>query len=111
MALIERNKLAPVGGNGTMTALTTSYAYFPWSERDDRTSIVVTATDACTITVESGDGIQGTADLSLSVPSAGTYVLRLESGLFKHTSGVNRGKVGIKASAASKASVGIACNW
>lgn len=111
MALTERNKLAKVNGTGTMTALTTSYQHMTWDERDDRTSIVITATDSCTVTIEKGDGIQGMEDLTLSISAAGTYVLRLDSGMFKHTTGTNKGKIGIKASAASKATAGIAYNW
>ena len=67
---------------------------------DESTVLVLTSSGALTATVKSGDGIQGTGDLTVSFTAAGTKYLALESGKYKQTRGANAGKIIVKTSAA-----------
>ena len=55
--------------------------------------ICTSASTDQTLTVSKGNGIQGVADLSITVPSGGAVVVQLESGKFRQVSGTNKGKV------------------
>lgn len=76
-----------------LTALTASTEKaIEWSENDNKMILVVQATTATTLTVKAGNGIQGVADLVLTVP-VGISLVKLESGRFKNVSGDNKGKI------------------
>jgi len=62
---------------------------------DQRTLIVMTTTDAGTLTVNKGDGIQADADLAVVFSAAGTKAICVESGKYLITSGDNKGKIKI----------------
>ena len=53
------------------------------------------ATDAKSVTIKAGNGIQGVNDISLSLAAGKFTLIRLESGIFKNVSGTNKGKVKI----------------
>lgn len=89
MELAMRNELATV----TLEKLTANTATaLEWAERDDKMILVISATSATTLTVKAGNGIQGVADLALTVP-VGTNLVKLESGRFKNVTGENKGKI------------------
>ena len=73
--------------------------------RDDQLVLVVNASAATTLTVKAGNGIQGTADMTLDVPK-GINLLKLESGRFLNVSGVNKNKIVVQS--AGTPSVGVA---
>lgn len=92
----------------TLTALTANTAKaIDWDENDHKMVMVInnTGSSTTTLTVLAGNGIQGSADLTLSVP-VGVSLLKLESGRFKNVSGDNKGKIVIKS--AGTPSVGVA---
>lgn len=62
-------------------------------------------TNAETVTIKAGNGIQGTKDWTVSVPKASTMVVTVESGFYKNVSGANKGKIVITGTADVK----IAC--
>jgi len=100
--MVMRNEAAKV----TLASIAASTAtYIAWAESDEHATLVVVATGATTLTVLAGNGIQGAADRDISLSGAGTYLIRLDSGFFKNTTGTNKGKIGIKASAAITAGV------
>lgn len=89
MKLALRNEIATV----EFTALTASTPKaLEFSERDDKVVLVITATAATTLTIKAGNGIQGVADHTLTVP-IGTSLVKLESGRFKNVTGENKGKI------------------
>lgn len=89
MKLALRNEIATV----ELAALTANTAKaLDWTERDDKNVLVIVATAATTLTIKSGNGIQGVTDHTLTVP-AGTSLVKLESGRFKNVSGTNKGKI------------------
>ena len=49
-----------------------------------------------TAVVVAGNGLQGVADLEITIPASKTYVTVVESGAFKQVSGDNAGKILIK---------------
>lgn len=101
MTLTMRNEIAKV----EMTALTAkSDKAIEWKEGDDKMILVIQAEAATTLTVKAGNGIQGVADHTLTVP-VGISLIKLESGRFKNVSGDNKGKIIVNAAAA--ASVGV----
>nr|DAQ49148.1 MAG TPA: hypothetical protein [Caudoviricetes sp.] len=103
MKAYKRNEIAPV----TLTALTANTEKaIDWSESDERiTLVIVNGGDAATsLTVKAGNGIQGVTDLTLTVQK-GTSLVKLESGLYKNVSGINKGKVVVKS--AGTPSVGV----
>lgn len=89
MKLAMRNELATVELK-KLTASTPKALEF--TERDDKMILVISATADTTLTVKAGNGIQGVADLPLTVPT-GTSLIKLESGRFKHVTGENKGKI------------------
>lgn len=102
MKITERNTLAEV----TLTKLTAeSDTPLEWSEGDERTVLVVSASSATTLTVKAGNGIQGATSLVLSVP-VGTSLLKLDSGAYKNVSGNDKGRIVVRSTGTP--SVGIA---
>lgn len=78
-----------------LTALTANTAKaIEWKENDNKMILVVqnSGSAATTLTVKAGNGIQGVADLTLTVP-VGVNLVKLESGRFKNVSGENKGKI------------------
>lgn len=63
------------------------------------------STNAETVTIKKGDGVQGVADLALSIPKSETHTIVVESGKYKNLTGTLKGKIKITASADVK----IAC--
>lgn len=102
MDVTMRNTIATVEfkelSAGTDTAL-------DWKESDDKTILVIKAeTTGTKLTVKAGNGIQGGSDTTYSIPK-GISMMKLESGRFKHVSGVHKGKMILNSTAA--VSVGI----
>jgi len=78
-----------------LSALTANTAKaIEWKENDNKMILVVqnSGSAATTLTVKAGNGIQGVADLTLTVP-VGVNLVKLESGRFKNVSGENKGKI------------------
>ena len=91
MILTMRNDIA----TPTLEALTANTAKaLELSERDDKMTLVInnTGSAATSLTVKAGNGIQGVADLTLTVP-VGVSLVKLESGRFKFVTGDNKGKI------------------
>ena len=91
MNVIQRNTPALV----SLTALTASTdTPIAWDESDEKIVMVIvsSSTSDTTLTVKAGNGIQGVADLTVTV-SKGTSLLKLESGFYKNVSGANKGKI------------------
>ena len=87
----------------TLTALNTNGVAFDCTEADDRTVYIATAEGTGTITVLPG-GPQGVADYTIDL-KAGTNVFTLDSMLFKHAHGTNKGKVVLKGATTIKVGV------
>ena len=88
-----------------LTALTANTdKAIDWSENDQKMILVISASSATTLTVKAGNGIQGVADLTLTVPE-GVSLVKLESGRFKNVSGTNKGKVVVKSAGTPKVGV------
>lgn len=86
----------------TFTAGTTDG--FEFDFKADTTKMVLvfqnTAGTAGTVTVKSGNGIQGVSDLdAYSVPASGFSAVVLETGAFKNVTGTLKGKVKVVPSA------------
>ena len=73
----------------------TEGAAFEMKGQDDKYLILVqnAATAAKTVTVKAGNGLQGTADLSVEVTASSHTGVVLESGRFKNVTGADKGKV------------------
>ena len=72
---------------------------------DERTLLIVQNTstsDAVSVTIKAGNGIQGVADLTFSVPKSATTYIVPESGRFKNVSGTDKGKLVITGTTAIK---------
>lgn len=71
--------------------------YTPTS-RDGKHMLLVhnKASAAKTVTVLSGNGLQGVADMTASIPASSYAAINLESGRFKNVSGEDKGKFIIK---------------
>lgn len=101
MEVTMRNNIA----TPTLTALTANTdKAIDWSENDQKMILVISASSATTLTVKAGNGIQGVADLTLTVPE-GVSLVKLESGRFKNVSGTNKGKVVVKSAGTPKVGV------
>lgn len=103
MEVTMRNNIA----TPELTALTANTeTALGWGEGDDKMILVVNnGGDAATnLIVKAGNGIQGVADLTLTVPK-GVSLVKLESGRFKFVSGANKGKIVVKS--AGTPSVGV----
>lgn len=101
MEVTMRNNIATV----ELTALTANTEKaIKWDENDQKMILVVQASSATTLTVKAGNGIQGVADLVLTVP-VGVSLVKLESGRFKFVSGDNKGNIVVKS--ADTPSVGV----
>lgn len=75
----------------TMTALTADGAQVAFNKQDGKTVILIqnTNTAAADVTFVKGNGIQGVADLVVSVPASTTMAFVVESGAFKQAGIVN----------------------
>lgn len=101
MEVTMRNNIATV----ELTALTANTEKaIKWDENDQKMILVVQASSTTTLTVKAGNGIQGVADLVLTVP-VGVSLVKLESGRFKFVSGDNKGNIVVKS--AGTPSVGV----
>lgn len=78
----------------TASALTAQTA-FDFSDKDGKTLFIAanTTSSAITLTVEMGDGLQGTENLVMSVPANSEICFALESGKYKKLYGENKGCV------------------
>lgn len=76
---------------GALTDGTGKIAY----DRDDAKILVLlenlSASDSMTVTIAQGNGLQGTADLEVTIPKEETHALVLESGKYVNTSGDDKG--------------------
>ena len=91
MNITMRNEIV----KAELSALTANTAKaIEWKENDNKMILVVqnSGSAATTLTVKAGNGIQGVADLTLTVP-VGVNLVKLESGRFKNVSGGNKGKI------------------
>ncbi len=91
MNITMRNEIV----KAELTALTANTKKaIEWKENDNKMILVVqnSGSAATTLTVKAGNGIQGVADLTLTVP-VGVNLAKLESGRFKNVSGENKGKI------------------
>lgn len=91
MNIAMRNEIV----KAELSALTANTAKaIEWKENDNKMILVVqnSGSAATTLTVKAGNGIQGVADLALTVP-VGVNLVKLESGRFKNVSGENKGKI------------------
>ena len=92
MEVTMRNNIA----TAELTALTANTEKaIKWDENDQKMILVVQASSTTTLTVKAGNGIQGVADLVLTVP-VGVSLVKLESGRFKFVSGDNKGNIVVK---------------
>ena len=73
----------------------TSGAELTMEAGDDKYLILAhnDATSAKTVTVKKGNGLQGVADLTVSLAASSYTAIVLESGHFKNVSGDDKGKV------------------
>lgn len=95
MRLYRRNEVGALD----FKALSTNGVAFDYKEADEKTVFVAKNSDASnagTITVVQGNGLQGVTDIELTVPKSGEVVFTLDSMLFKNGSGDNKGKVVLK---------------
>lgn len=78
-------------------------AEFVMNSRDDKTLVLVqnSASSEGSVTVKAGNGVQGVADLTVSIPASSTTALVLDSGRYKNVSGPDRGKVVVLGGAAT----------
>ena len=75
-----------------------------FTEQDEKTLLVFAngaESAAATVTIKAGNGIQGVADLVLSVPAGETHAVVINSGEHKFVSGENKGNVLVIPSAAT----------
>lgn len=78
-------------------------------DKDDQKMLIiienVDASNAETVTILKGDGLQGVSNLAVSVPASSMRCVVVESGRFKNVSGTLKGKIKITGTADVK----IAC--
>lgn len=67
------------------------------------------STTAVTAVIKAGDGIQGIADLEITLAAATKKCLVVESGRFKNMSGTNKGKVLILDNDTTSTALQVAC--
>ena len=96
-ALDDYNKF---GTEFDATALATAVnaadgAEFVMSGADHKYLVYITngASSAKAVTVKAGNGLQGTADISVSLGAGKSTYVSLESGRFKNVTGADKGKV------------------
>lgn len=96
-ALDERNTFATAvdAADLIQAVAAADGAEFVMTERDDKYMILVhnAATSAKDVTVKSGNGLQGTGDITVSLAADSYTFISLESGRFKNVSGDDKGKV------------------
>lgn len=72
-------------------------------DKDDQKMLIyienADASNAETVTIKKGNGLQGTADYAVSVAASGKRCVVIESGKFKNVSGDNKGKIVITGTA------------
>lgn len=79
----------------TATAMTAQTA-FDFSSKDGKTLFIAensSTSAAVNLVIEKGDGLQGTEDLTMSVPASSKICFALESGKYKKLYGDNKGKI------------------
>lgn len=86
-------------GSMTQAAADTTDGALVSPGSDESTVLALTASGELTATIKSGDGLQGTGDLTIAFTEAGTKYVSLESGRYKQTKGANAGKIVVKTSA------------
>ena len=95
------------------TDVTTAGIAIEAQEHGDRMVLLLTASAACTATIVAGDGdVWGNLEpLEVKFDAAGDKAVCLDTARFKFTSGENKGKIVVKADAASKlqATMIVAC--
>ena len=95
------------------TDVTTAGIAIAAEEHGDRMILLLVASAACTATVVAGDGevFGGLEDLTITFDGAGEKAVCLDTARFKFVSGDNKGKIVVKADAASKlkATMMVAC--
>lgn len=104
--VLSFNTMAAMPATAAVDA--TDGALITCDKADQKMLIVIENSDtvnAETVTIKKGNGVQGVADLAVSVPKSETKVITVESGKYKNISGTLKGKIKITASADVK----IAC--
>lgn len=105
----KRNEAVDVAS----TSVTTAGIALEAQDHGDRMLLLLTATAACVITIPAGDAevFGGLEDLKITFSGAGSKVVCLDTARFKFVSGENKGKILVKADAASKATASmlVAC--
>lgn len=95
------------------TAVTTAGIAIEAQDHGDRMVLLLTASSACTATIVAGDAevFGGLEDLTITFSGAGSKAVCLDTARFKFVSGENKGKIVVKASAASalKATMIVGC--
>ncbi len=92
MNIIEKaNTAVAVATETAMTAQTA----FDFTSKDGKTLFIAenSGTSAVNLVIEKGDGLQGTEDLTMSVPASSKICFALESGKYKKLYGENKGKI------------------
>ncbi len=95
MEVTMRNDIAKV----ELTALTANTdTTIDWNESDDKMVLVIqnSGNSEANLTIKAGNGIQGTVDHTLTIPT-GTSLVKLESGRFKNVRGDKKGKIVVSA--------------
>lgn len=64
-----------------------------WDGKDTQTTILVTATAACKLTVKAGDSLQAVNDEVMALEAGKYHAFSLDSGRFKNIRGELAGKV------------------
>jgi len=89
---INDGTLAPV-----LTAMTSAAdgALIPFAGGDNKMVVLVSNANiaAKTVTFKMGNGLQGVADVTVSIGASATLYFPVESGKFKNVSGTNKGKM------------------
>lgn len=95
------------GAELTFVALSTSGKSVQFDGKDDKTAILLqnTGGSSADVTVVAGTGIQGVADITISVGASKTVAVRLDSGEFKQVAGANKGCVILKGASTVNAAV------
>lgn len=88
-------------------------ALITFSKEDQKHLVILENTHvsvtAVTAVIKAGDGIQGTADLEITLAAAAKKCLVIESGRFKNVSGTNKGKVLILDNDTTSTALQVAC--
>lgn len=102
MAVVDITPVSiPLNGNAEMPATTaitstTDGAIIPFAEQDTKILVLIenaNASAAKDATFVKGNGLQGVANLVVSIPATETHGFVVDSGRFKNVSGTYKGKV------------------